>query len=108
MLSTSATSRNEVVLSISITERKALRYTPAGLPALDLGLHHESDVTEAGQARKVACDLRAVAIGPIAEQLNRTDLGAALLVKGFLGMSRNGKGVLLHIQHIIDSIQPNF
>jgi primosomal replication protein N len=88
---------NEVFLTVSIAERKALRYTPAGLPALDLGLHHESNVVEASQPRKVACDFKAVAIGPVAEQLNRTDIGAVLLVKGFLGMARNGRSVLLHI-----------
>lgn len=92
---------NDVTLTVSLTERKALRYTPAGLPALDLGLHHESTVEEAGQPRKVACDLKAVALGTVAERLNRTDLGATLQVKGFLGMSRNGRGLLLHIQHII-------
>jgi primosomal replication protein N len=92
---------NDVTLTVSLTERKALRYTPAGMPALDLGLHHESTVVEAGQPRKVVCDLKAVAIGTVAEQLNRTDLGATLQVKGFLGMFRNGRGVLLHIQHII-------
>jgi primosomal replication protein N len=88
---------NEVNLTASLTERKALRYTPAGLPALDLGIHHESTVVEAGQPRKVACDLRAVAMGPMAVQLSRTDIGAVLNIKGFLGMSRNGRGVLLHI-----------
>jgi primosomal replication protein N len=88
---------NDVTLTVSLVERKALRYTPAGLPALDLGLHHESNVVEAEQARKVVCDLRAVAIGPMAEQLSRTHIGATLQVKGFLGMSRNGRGVLLHI-----------
>jgi primosomal replication protein N len=92
-----ATSINEVILTVSISERKALRYTPAGLPALDLGLHHESNVVEAKQPRKVVADLKAVAIGTVAEQLNRTDIGAVLLVKGFLGMTRNGRGVLLHI-----------
>jgi primosomal replication protein N len=88
---------NDVTLTASIVDRKALRYTPAGLPALDIGLHHDSSVVEAGQPRKVVCDLRAVAIGPIAMQLNRTDIGAELHIKGFLGMSRNGRGVLLHI-----------
>jgi primosomal replication protein N len=92
---------NDVTLTVSLIERKALRYTPAGLPALDLGLHHESNVVEAGQARKVVCDLKAVAIGPLAEQLNRTDIGALLQVNGFLGMSRNGRSVLLHITRLI-------
>ena len=91
---------NEVVLTASLVERKILRYTPAGLPALDLGLHHESDVVEAGQPRKVACDLRAVAIGPLAEQLNRTSIGAELQIKGFLAMTRNKRALLLHITEL--------
>jgi len=88
-------------MTVSLIERKALRYTPAGLPALDLGLHHESNVVEAGQTRKIVCDLHAVVMGPLAEQLNRTDIGVTLQVKGFLGMSRNGRGVLLHITQLI-------
>ncbi len=88
---------NQVHLGAIITERKALRYTPAGLPALDLELHHESDVIEAAQPRKVAGDIKAVAIGPVAEQLARTNIGEPLQVKGFLGMTRNGRGVVLHI-----------
>ncbi|MFZ5528232.1 MAG: primosomal replication protein N [Pseudomonadota bacterium] len=92
---------NEVVLTASIVERKALRYTPAGLPALDIGLHHESDVVEAQQPRKVVCDIRAVAIGPLAEQLNRTDIGAELKIKGFLGMTRNKRALLLHIIELL-------
>ncbi len=92
---------NDVTLTVSLIERKALRYTPAGLPALDLGLHHESSVVEAGQTRKIVCDLNAVVMGPLAEQLNRADIGATLQVKGFLGMSRNGRGVLLHITQLI-------
>ena len=46
-------------------ERGALRYTPAGLPALDLSLKHESEVSEDGQPRKVSLEIRAVAIGEI-------------------------------------------
>jgi len=92
---------NEVLLSTQIVERKALRYTPAGLPALDLRLHHESTLVEAGKPRKVACDLNAVAMGPLAERLGRTDIGAELALKGFLGMTRNGRGVLLHIIELL-------
>jgi primosomal replication protein N len=92
---------NEVLLSAQIVERKALRYTPAGLPALDLRLHHESTLVEAGKPRKVVCDLNAVAMGPLAERLGRTDIGAELALKGFLGMTRNGRGVLLHIIELL-------
>ncbi|MES2482746.1 MAG: primosomal replication protein N, partial [Pseudomonadota bacterium] len=38
---------NQLVLSARIAQAFALRYTPAGLPALDLRLEHESEVSEA-------------------------------------------------------------
>ena len=57
---------NRVLITAQIIERKALRYTPAGLPALDLVLQHESEVTEAQLSRKVKLDIKAVAIGEIA------------------------------------------
>ena len=44
---------NRLVLQAQILEVAALRYTPAGLPALDLMLKHESTVDEAGAPRTV-------------------------------------------------------
>ncbi|MEK8085047.1 primosomal replication protein N [Aquabacterium sp. A3] len=95
---------NRVELSAQIIERKALRYTPAGLPALDLVLAHESEVTEAQQSRQVKLELRAVALGPMAELLNRMDAGKPFRLTGFLGAPRNGRGVLLHITDIHDIV----
>ena len=95
---------NRVLLTAQIIERKALRYTPAGLPALDLVLKHESDVVEAQQARKVALDIKAVAIGSIAEQLVRREIGVPFGLVGFLGAPRNGRGVLLHITELNDTV----
>lgn len=74
-----------------------MRYTPAGLPALDLGLRHESQLTEAGHPRKVVFELRAVGIGAVAEQLGKLAVGDTVGFAGFLGPTRNGRGVLLHI-----------
>ena len=74
-----------------------MRYTPAGLPALDLSLKHESEVTEAGMPRKVSMEIRAVGIGAVAERVAKLAVGDTAGFAGFLGPSRNGKGVLLHI-----------
>jgi primosomal replication protein N len=75
-----------------------LRYTPAGLPALDLVLQHESEATEDGQRRKVSLELRAVAIGAqITRQLDALALGASGVYTGFLGAARNGRGVVFHV-----------
>ena len=89
---------NKVVLTARIAEAKALRYTPAGLPALDLGLEHESEVLEAGQRRQVRAVLRAVVIGSGAESLVRQPIGAQWAFTGFLATPRNGKHPVLHIQ----------
>ena len=91
-------SRNHVELSAVIAEVKALRFTPAGLPALDLLIEHESSVEEAGAQRTVKAAVKAVAFGAMAERLARQPLGTAWVFSGFLGTTRNAKGVALHIQ----------
>ena len=89
---------NHVVLTASISEAKALRYTPAGLPALDLRLEHESSVEEAGQTRQVKTAIKAVALGALAERLGVQPIGSLWRFSGFLATPRNGKLVVLHIQ----------
>jgi primosomal replication protein N len=88
---------NRVVLSAQLVERGAVRYTPAGLPACDFSLKHESQVTEAGQPRKVSMEMRAVAIGEIAQRLVKLEIGAAGTFAGFLTNQRNGRGAVLHV-----------
>jgi primosomal replication protein N len=85
-------------LKACIAEQAALRYTPAGLPALDLILEHASEVEEAGQMRKVQLKLRALAIGSLAERLGKQAVGSVWLFQGFLATPRQGKSVVLHIQ----------
>lgn len=81
-------------------ERGAMRYTPAGLPALDLTLRHESTASEAGMARKVALELKALGIGPVTKQLGSIAVGSAARFSGFLATARNGRGVVLHITEV--------
>lgn len=85
-------------LKACIAEHAALRYTPAGLPALDLILEHASEVQEAGQMRKVQLKLRALAIGSLAERLALQAVGSVWTFQGFLATPRQGKSVVLHIQ----------
>ncbi|MFN5097537.1 MAG: primosomal replication protein N [Limnohabitans sp.] len=89
---------NRTELTACIAEQAALRYTPAGLPALDLILEHASEMLEAGQMRKVQLKLRALAIGPLAERLVKQAVGSVWTFQGFLATPRQGKSVVLHIQ----------
>ena len=89
---------NHVALTACIAEAQPLRYTPAGLPVLDLRLEHGSRQMDAGQARDVKLAIKAMAFGTLAERLARQNLGSCFRFQGFLAMSRNGKSVVLHIQ----------
>jgi len=89
---------NRTELTACIAEQSALRYTPAGLPAIDLILEHASEVQEAGQMRKVQLKLRALAIGSLAERLGKQAVGSVWMFQGFLATPRQGKSVVLHIQ----------
>jgi primosomal replication protein N len=89
---------NQLLLNAGIAEASALRYTPAGLPALDLRLEHESEVTEAGLVRQVKVAIKAVAFGSVAETLRQQAIGSNWSFTGFLATPRNGKHPVLHIQ----------
>ena len=89
---------NQLVLSARVAEANALRYTPAGLPAIDLRLEHESEAVEAGQKRQVRVEVKAVAFGAAAETLARQPIGSQWRFTGFLAAPRGGKHPVLHIQ----------
>ncbi len=78
-------------------EQAALRYTPAGLPALDLVLQHLGQAIEAGAPRKVDLQIRALALGELARRLQQWPADEPALWTGFLAPARNGKGVVMHI-----------
>ena len=91
---------NQVILTACIAEASPLRYTPAGIPALNLVLEHESEVVEAGVTRQVKLTVRAVAFGAMAEVLAKSELGKLQLFTGFLINARTSKSIVFHIQLI--------
>ncbi len=89
---------NQLLLTASVVALDALRYTPAGLPALNVKLEHESSLMEAGQARAVKAAIKAVAFGTVAERLAKQAIGSVWSFKGFLATPLNGKHVVYHLQ----------
>ena len=87
-------------MTACIAEATALRFTPAGVPAIELRLEHGSRQMEAGQLRDVNAVLKAVAFGAMAERLARQPIGSLWRFTGFLATPRNGKHPVLHIQDI--------
>jgi primosomal replication protein N len=47
--------------------------------------------------------MHASAVGALAGRLERLAVGSTVEVHGFLGKLRNGRGVLLHIDQLVDS-----
>jgi primosomal replication protein N len=89
---------NRLLLTAAIHEIEPLRFTPAGVPALNLKLEHASSVEEAGQARQVQFVMKAVALGALAERLGAQAIGSRWDFSGFLATPRLGKHVVFHIQ----------
>ena len=94
------TFNNFLKLTARISEVSPLRYTPAGIPALNLVLEHESEVVEAGVIRQVKLTVRAVAFGALAEVSAKSELGRLQLFTGFLINARTSKSIVFHIQDI--------
>ena len=89
---------NQLVLTACLVEVSPLRYTPAGLPALNFSLESDTEVQEMGSKRQVKVSLKALAIGHLAESIGKQTLGSVWKFTGFLGAARQGKNVVFHIQ----------
>jgi primosomal replication protein N len=89
---------NQLQLSAVVVQAQSLRYTPAGIPAVNLVLEHESQVIEMDVLRQVKLQLRAIAFGTQAETLARQGLDTVCRFSGFMASARNSKGVVFHIQ----------
>jgi len=92
---------NRIVLRARLIELDALRYTPAGVPIVKFRVSHQSSQQEAGAARKVDCELAAVAFETEAKLLAAAQLGAAMSITGFLDRKgRSSRQVVLHATRI--------
>jgi primosomal replication protein N len=88
---------NQLHLKAQIQQLGQVRYTPAGLMALDASLKAESEVIEAGKPRKVSLEIKAVAVGEAAKQLQALGVGGQAVFRGFLTHQRNGRGFIAHV-----------
>ena len=95
------THANQVCLSGTLVELGALRYTPAGLPAVEFLIRHESERIEAGIGRKVRAEVAALAFDSVARQVAAAALGTALRAEGFLAArSQRSAKIVLHVTDI--------
>jgi len=89
---------NLTQLSGRLLERGALRYTPAGIPAIDFRIAHESEQVEAGSSRKVECEVACVALGAEATRLAQWQVDGVVHLTGFLAArSLKNRAPVLHV-----------
>lgn len=82
-------------------ELGALRYTPAGVAAVEFKLAHESEQDEAGGRRTIQAEVSAIAFETQAKLLAGRPLGSSVRVEGFIGAkSKRSKRLVLHVTNI--------
>lgn len=78
-----------------------LRFTPAGIPVINFNVVHGSSQIEAGISRLVQCEIRAMAIGQLAEMISRQRPEKECTVIGFLAAkNRKNSQIVLHVNEI--------
>lgn len=98
---TETTVQNHLQLSGRISERKAIRHTPAGVMVSEFRLVHESEQLEAGKLRKVVAEVACVLLGDEARWFDALPLGSELKLTGFLAArSQHGRALVLHVTAI--------
>ena len=84
-----------------MVERKALRYTPAGVPVSEGRLQHSSTQVESGKQRQVEVEIAVLGLGESARWLQAAPLGGAVKVTGFLAArSLKSRTPVLHVNSI--------
>ena len=92
---------NRVELSGVLIERKALRFTPAGVPVVECVIGHCSEQLEAGSPRRIECEIPAIVLGETSRWIQDAAPGTPLKLSGFLAArSRNSKQLRLHVTTI--------
>ena len=92
---------NRLELSGRLLELGALRYTPAGVAAIEFKVAHESEQDEAGGRRKVTAEIGAIAFETQAKLLAGRPLGSEVRLQGFMNVkSKRSKKLVMHVTNI--------
>ena len=89
---------NQLRIRAKAVAKSALRYTPAGVAVLEASFQHEGCVTEAAVERTLAFEFSAIALGAVAQAMDREPLGAPMTLEGFIApRSRRTTRLLVHV-----------
>lgn len=89
---------NQLRIRGKAVAKSALRYTPAGVAVLEASFEHQGTVTEAKAPRLLAFEFSAVALGAVAQALDREPLGRSMLLEGFIApRTRRSTRLVMHV-----------
>ena len=89
---------NQLRILAKAVAKSALRYTPAGVAVLEASFEHKGGVKEAAAERSLAFEFSAIAVGAVAQALDREPLGTAMTLEGFIApRSRRTTRLLVHV-----------
>ena len=78
-----------------------MRFTPAGIPAVEFRLRHESEQAEAGGSRKIEAEIEAIAFETHARLIAAATLNTELKLQGFVAAKgRRSRKLLLHVTNV--------
>ena len=96
--------QNLLTLTAILQTKEPLRYSPAGIPILNCRLAHQSEQIEGGIARRVNCEIPAVAIGEVAKSLAAKEPETEWQFSGFLATKRRYEIAELHVVEFTELI----
>ena len=88
---------NRLTLTATLQHKEPLRYSPAGVPILQMRIAHESEQIEAGHPRRVTCEIPAVAVGDVAARLATESIETEWRFSGFIANKRRYEIAELHV-----------
>jgi primosomal replication protein N len=89
---------NQLRIRGKAVAKSALRYTPAGVAVLEASFEHKSTVTEATAERTLAFEFSVIALGAVAQSLDREPLGKPMMLEGFIApRTRRSTRLVMHI-----------
>ena len=92
---------NLLVIQGELLKVEELRFTPAGIPILNLVIGHTSEQVEAGMKRKVECEVNAMVMGELAKTCQSLQAGTPVKVAGFIAKrSFKSTQLVLHINRL--------
>lgn len=92
---------NLLVIQGELLKVEELRFTPAGIPILNLVIGHLSEQVEAGMKRKVECEVNAMVVGDLAKTCQSLKEGVAVKAAGFLAKrSFKSTQLVMHINKL--------